>query len=232
MDDARLIARLQRRFGRVFRQRCFYLFFAMLALIVAVPFVAELERGRVAMQVLHVLVLVAAVAAVGRTTLPFAIALLLGIPALVLHLAGGGGEAGSVDVPTLAAWFYVAFYVVAVVYLMRYVFSPKVMTDDKLFGAAAGYLMLGVLFAMVYTLIQRYDPGAFGVRPGDPPRVFFELLYMSFGVLTSMGTSDIAVVSAKARAFVILELVTGVLFVAILIARLAGIYPPKAEQEG
>src|SRR5688500_515676 len=111
-QDSGPIARLQRRFGRVFKQRCFYLFFAMLALIVAVPFVAELERGRIVMHVLHVLVLVAAVAAVGRTTLPFAIALLLGIPALVVHLAGGGGEARPGDVPTLAAWFYLAFYVV------------------------------------------------------------------------------------------------------------------------
>jgi hypothetical protein len=229
-QSAHPIARLQRRFGRVFKQRCFFLFVALLALIMVVPFIGEMDRGRILLQVLHMLVLTASVAAVGRTTMPFVIALLLGIPALGFQLAGGSADDTGTFV-TWSAWFYLAFYVVAVVYLMRYVFSPKVMTDDKLFGAAAGYLMLGVMFAVLYTLAQRYDPGAFSVRPGDPPRAFYDLIYMSFGVLSSNGPGDIVVASQKVRAFVILEQVTGVLFVAILIARLAGIYPPKVEPE-
>jgi hypothetical protein len=223
------IARLQRRFATVFGQRCFYLFVALLALVMSVPFVAEMERGRVLLQVVHMLVLTASVAAVGRTTFPFVVALLLGVPALGFQLAGGTVDDAGGFV-TLSSWFYLAFYAVAVVYLMRYVFSPQVMTDDKLFGAAAGYLMLGIMFAVLFTLVQRYDPGAFGARPGEP-RAFYDLLYMSFGVLSSNGPGDIVVASAKARAFVILEQVTGVLFVAILIARLAGIYPPKVEPE-
>jgi len=229
-EDRRAIARLQRRFASVFRQRCFYLFVALLALIVAVPFVDDRERGRIVLQVLHMLVLTASVAAVGRTTFPFVVALLLGIPALAFQIAGGTADDAGAFV-TLSNWFYLAFYLVAVIYLMRYVFSPKVMTDDKLFGSAAGYLMLGIMFAVLYTLAQRYDPGAFSVRPGDPPRAFYDLLYMSFGVLSSNGPGDIVVASQKVRAFVILEQVTGVLFVAILIARLAGIYPPKVETQ-
>jgi hypothetical protein len=230
VESAHPIARLQRRIARVFKQRCFYLFVALLALIMSVPFIAEMERGRILLQVLHMLVLTASVAAVGRTPMPFVIALLLGIPALGFQLAGGTVDDTGAFI-TLSSWFYLAFYVVAIIYLMRYVFSPKVMTNDKLFGAAAGYLMLGIMFAVLYTLFQRYDPGAFGVRPGDPPRAFYDLLYMSFGVLSSNGPGDIVVVSQKARAFVILEQVTGVLFVAILIARLAGIYPPKVEPD-
>ena len=231
LQDARLIARFQRRIGRVFKQRCFYLFVALLALIIAVPFVDDAGPGRIVLQVLHVLVLTASVAAVGRTTFPFVVALLLGIPALGFQIAGGNVDDTGAFV-TLSSWFYLAFYLVAVVYLMRYVFSPKVMTDDKLFGSAAAYLMLGVMFAVLYALAQRYDPGAFGAGPGDPPRAFFDLLYMSFGVLTSTGPGDIVIASRKVRAFVILEQVTGVLFVAILIARLAGIYPPKVETDG
>ena len=89
--------------------------------------------------------------------------------------------------------------------------------------------MLGIALAFGYALMQYLDPAAFGARPGDPPRPFFDLLYMSFGCLTSNGTGDIAPVGGRVRALVILEQIFGTLFSAILIARLAGICPPKHE---
>ena len=73
-------------------------------------------------------------------------------------------------------------------------------------GAASGYMMLGILWAVAYSLVQRLDPQAFGVRPGD---------------LVPTGN--------KVRMLVILEQVAGTLFAAILIARLAGIYPAKRD---
>ena len=226
------IARLQSHVGRIFRQRCFYLFVSLIALIVAAPFAAESANGRLAIQCAQVLVLVAAVAAVGRTTMPFVIALLLGIPPLVLQFLSFAGydELGNVAMVTAA--FYLAFFIVAIVYLLIYVFSAEVMTDDKLFGAAGAYMMLGIVWGYAYLLVQHVDPAAFGVAPGGRPRYFYDLLYMSFGVLTSNGPGDVAIVGAKVKALVILEQVTGTLFVAILIARLAGIYPPRPSRQG
>jgi di/tricarboxylate transporter len=128
------------------------------------------------------------------------------------------------------AWataFFIAFYAVAVVYLLQYVFNPQVMSADKLFGAAAGYLMLGLLWAYAYQMVQFFDPKAFGAT-----RSFYDLLYMSFGALTSNGLGDVNPVGAKARSLVILEQLLGTLFVAILIARLAGIYPPHERGDG
>jgi hypothetical protein len=53
-----------------------------------------------------------------------------------------------------------------------------------------------------------------------------ELLYFSFTVLTSTGFGDITPVHPVARMLCVLQQVVGILFVAILIARLAGTYPP------
>ena len=50
--------------------------------------------------------------------------------------------------------------------------------------------------------------------------------------LTSNSPGDIVPSGSKVRALVILEQVFGTLFVATLITRLAGIYPPKHESEG
>jgi hypothetical protein len=226
-----VILRLQTSFGRIFRQRCFYLFLSILVLIVAAPFLTETLRGRVVVQALQVLVLIASVAAVGRTAMPFVIALLLGIPAFVFQ---SGITFGYGDPETFRLYsnvFHGAFYLVAIVYLLRYVFNPDVMTDDKLFGAASVYLMLAVTFAYAYMVVQLVNPGAFGANPGGSPRNFYDLLYMSFGLLTSNGPGDVMPVGSKVRSLVILEQIVGVLYVAILIARLAGIYPPRRARD-
>lgn len=225
------ISRLQTSVGRVFTQRCFYLFVSLVVLIAVVPFFGDTVRGRFILNGTQVLVLIAAVAAVGRTTMPFVIAVLLGIPAFGFLVISQLQPEDAARYLAFAWGFALAFYIVAVSYLLTYVFSPEVMTEDKLFGAAAGYLMLGIAWAYAYNLVQYLDPQAFGVRSGDPPRPFFDLLYMSFGCLTSNGPGDIVPTGSKVRALVILEQVFGTLFVATLIARLAGIYPPKHESE-
>jgi hypothetical protein len=225
------ISRLQSSFARIFYQRCFYLFMSLIALMVAAPFVAT-DEGRIVIAATHVLVLVAAVAAVGRTTTPFVIALLLGLPAFGFQFLAHQGLDDPSHGSLVSTAFYLGFYVVAIGYLLRYVFTPEVMTDDKLFGAASAYFMLGVAWAIAYALVQRLDPAAFGVKPGDPLRPFNDLLFMSMGYLTSNGPGDVLLVGAKVRTLAILEQLFGTLFVAILIARLAGIYPPKAEDRG
>ena len=84
-------ARLQTSFARVFYQRCFYLFASLVVLLAAGPFVTTSLEGRMILAAIHVFILVAAVAAVGRSTLPFVIALLLGLPALGFRLMAGFG---------------------------------------------------------------------------------------------------------------------------------------------
>jgi hypothetical protein len=57
----------------------------------------------------------------------------------------------SVGDPQLLAysWMFGALlYLCTIVYLLQYVFRPDVMTPDKLFGAAAGYLMLAVFWSL------------------------------------------------------------------------------------
>src|SRR6187455_647065 len=146
------LGRLQSRFGRIFTQRCFLLFAALIVLIVAVPFFGGTIRGRLVLSGTQTLVLIAAVAAVGRTTMPFGIALLLGIPAFGFLIASDFNLEQEMRYLMWAHVFFIAFYLAAVFYLLSYVFNPEVMTEDKLFGAAAAYLMLGILWTYGYSL--------------------------------------------------------------------------------
>jgi hypothetical protein len=60
------------------------------------------------------------------------------------------------------------------------------------------------------------------VDPGLP-RTWFELLFLSFTNLTSVGLSDIIPVLANARSVVMIEQVVGLMYVAIVISRVVGL---------
>jgi Ion channel len=219
----------QQLLGRIFTQRCFYLFFVLLAFDATVPFIDPGAYGKFVISVLNCLVLISAVAAVGRTVLSFIIVSLLAFAALAFfwlsvdhndtaHLASSWGFAAALDLATI-------------VYLLAYVFRPEVMTVDKLFGAAAAYLMIGSLWATLYALTNLFYPGSF-VGLGDVhSSELSDFLYFSYTVLTSTGFGDIVPKTRQARAVCNLEQLVGVLYIAILIARLAGVYPPMPQKE-
>jgi hypothetical protein len=216
--------------GRVFFQRCFYLFVVLLALVAVVPFVEPTANGRLVIGLANAFVVVATVAAVGRSVLSFVIVLLLAVPALGFHYLGV--TSGDAEPLALSWGFGAGLYAATVLYLLRYVFQPDVMTADKLYGAAAAYLMIGVLWAYFYALVDHFYPGSFSVggQPAQPAVV--DLLYFSFTVLTSTGFGDIVPLQRQARAICVVEQLVGALFLAILIARLAGVYPPRARERG
>jgi hypothetical protein len=225
------VGRLQTVLGRIFYQRCFYLFASILALIAVAPYLADTQRGNVILIVMQMFVLIAAIASLGRSATPFVIGLLLGLPGLGFHLVALIWHDDVVHNFERATLIYLAFYLVVIVYLLEYVFNPQVMSTDKLFGAAACYLMLGIAWTDLYVLVQYHNPMAFSTQPDAHPRTYWDLLYMSFGCLTSNGTGDVIPNGNKVRSLVILEQITGALFAATLIARLAGIYPPKRVAE-
>ncbi|HSC97721.1 MAG TPA: ion channel [Casimicrobiaceae bacterium] len=211
--------------SRIFYQRCFWLFVVLVAMIAAVSFVPPNDAGRLVVNAFNMFLLIATVAAVGRTTLSFAIALLLAIPAVWFQYSGLWRDD---DRELAMSWMFSAgLYFVTTVYLLRYVFHPTVMTQDKLFGAAAAYLMIGVLWAYNYAIVGYFYPQSYMVV-GQPGRlVYADALYLSMTVLTSTGFGDITPLTRQARGVCMVEQITGALFVAILIARLAGVYPPR-----
>jgi hypothetical protein len=218
----------QATLGQVFFQRCFYLFVLLLALIASVPFAPPTPTGRLILNAVNTFALVATAAAVGRTVLSFVIVLLLAAPAMVFQYLGV--STGQPE-PIATAWlFSAALYTATVTYLLRYVFRPEVMTADKLYGAAAAYLMLGVLWAYIYALVDYYYPQSFNVGGRTTPLLLAESLYFSFTVLTSTGFGDIVPIARQARGVCTIEQITGALFVAILIARLAGVYLPLSRE--
>jgi len=108
------------------------------------------------------------------------------------------------------------------VLVIRQVFREGPITPQRIQGAVAVYLLLGVAWAGIYELIAGIWPGAFrfSEAPQSGPELAAGLAYYSFVTLTTMGYGDITPLHPVARSAAILEALTGQLFPAILIARL------------
>jgi hypothetical protein len=93
-------------------------------------------------------------------------------------------------------------------------------------GAIALYLLIAMLFAFLYGIMEILAPGAFNL-PGDWSRVSATRVeafyYFSIVTLTTVGFGDITAVHPFARSLVMLEALIGQLYPAILLARLVSL---------
>jgi len=117
------------------------------------------------------------------------------------------------------------FLVLSIWSALRQVVLGIEVSANRLFGAVCIYLMIGVLWALMYGVLQTLDMHAFvgtmndatGERGGD-------WLYYSFVTLTTLGYGDILPVSIVARTLAYSEAVIGVFYIAMLVAALVGSY--------
>jgi hypothetical protein len=214
---------VRQRFDTVLAHPSAVLLGAQLFAVLAYPFLDESTWGRSVLGVVQLGVLIAALAAVRRTPALTWVALLLGGPAMVLTVVEAV-HPGTDAVVLASALFHAPFYFYVSYAMIRYLFHDDRVTRDELFATAAAFTVVAWGFAYVYAAAQVVWPGSFvGAGGGDGARPWFDLLYLSFTTLTSVGLSDVAPVLAHARSFVIIEQVAGVLYVALVVARLVGL---------
>lgn len=103
------------------------------------------------------------------------------------------------------------------------IFKQKKLSADQLSGAIVAYLLIGIIWALLYSYIELLCPNSFSfVSADDLQAKGSALFYYSFVTLTTLGYGDILPISQFARMVAYLEAVTGVMYTAILVAGLVG----------
>jgi len=118
----------------------------------------------------------------------------------------------------------VLFYGFAV-YLVLHNIHKREVTVDVIMGSISAYLLIGIMWAYVYQTINVISPGSFLSNPAiETGSGVIDFFYFSFSTLTTLGYGDIVPVGNVARSFAALESVTGVLFTAVVIGRVIGLF--------
>jgi hypothetical protein len=157
------------------------------------------------------------------------VGILLALP--VVALSGVCVVAPRRDVLVLMAALQALFYFYATGSLIAYMLQDWVATTDELFAAGATFTLRAWAFAYVYVVCEAAIPGSFSSASDAPARSWMELLYLSVEVLSSVGLSDVVPRAPMARAIVMLESFTGVMYIALVVSRLVGmtIVTPKSQ---
>jgi hypothetical protein len=101
------------------------------------------------------------------------------------------------------------------------VFASGRITYHRIMGAILLYLAIGWTFAGLFTLLGLIVSDAFsGLSVTESPALASNMLYFSFGTLTTAGSGDMAPVHPIARSLVNIEAMIGQLYPATLLARL------------
>jgi hypothetical protein len=116
------------------------------------------------------------------------------------------------------------FCVVTVSIATRQVLTTSGPVDqDRLMGSLCIYLLLGILWAVYYALIEMLDSGAFHYAvPVGATLPSSHFLYYSFVTLTTLGYGDVVPISPLVRTASYLEAVIGQVYLTVLVASLVG----------
>ncbi|MEG0195553.1 MAG: ion channel, partial [Stenotrophomonas sp.] len=149
------------------------------------------------------------------------LALLLAIPAVVFSIAAAllGRPALGITAQLLESLLY--FYTAGA--LIAYMLQDHKVTRDELFAAGATFTLLAWAFAFAFSVCQQWYPGSFHGSSNGAQRTWMELLYLSFSLLSGVGLSDVVPLHPQARALVMLEQFSGVMYVALVVSRLVGL---------
>ena len=198
------------------------LLLAQLVAVLAYPFLDQSRAGRAIIGVVGMVVVLLALAAVRRTPALTWVALLLGAPALVTTVWEAMDPTNDTIVLVNAA-LHAPFYFFVSYGMIRYLFHDERVSRDELYATGAAFTVVAWGFAYVYAAAQVIWPGSFVGAGGTAEQSWFELLFLSFTTLTSVGLSDVMPVLAHARSLVMVEQVAGVMYIALVVARLVGL---------
>lgn len=213
---------MDRKTGSAYRYGSLYLLASLVLLILVTPFFEGSRIGHLVVDGLLSLVLLAAVNGAGYNRQVQIIALAVAVAALLLmwvnvtHPSSPGRLAGSI--------LYVALSIATIVLVLRRIVLAPIVNLEILCAGISLYLLIGVTWALTYVVMDTIDPGTFELLSPSVVKGWTEFLYFSFATLTTLGYGDISPDAPVARIWAVAEATTGVLYIAVLVARLVNLY--------
>ncbi len=213
------------------RTNFFYLLGALLILLFTIPVADDLNvvSAPLVRGVLFSILLLAGIWSLRGGGVFFTFGMVFVIAGLVLNIIAVDFELAIFQYGSIFS--LIGFLLITIVFSLKQVVFSAEINVNRLVGAVCIFLMLGVLWALTYSVLELMLPGSFtGLSSAQKAGWDSSWLYFSFVTLTTLGYGDILPVSAIARSLAYMQAVTGQFYVAVLVAGLVSAY--ISEQKG
>ena len=203
--------------------RYVYLLIGLLAYLAAAPIAVQYlpQADFVLVDLALVIVLVAGVRSLMGVRWIFRIGVTLAVSWITLEVVYLFSQAEALVVILVGLVFVALVGFIA----MRDVLYGGEVDQNRLMGAMCVYLLMGLAWAFVFTLIHVVSPTSFEGIAGSTTEVHaqaIQFLYYSFVTLTTLGYGEITPASPVAQTLAYMEAVSGQFYLTILVAALVG----------
>lgn len=165
------------------------------------------------------------------------IAWLIAVPAGAERIAIAAVPTRFVVVIGLIFWFW--FFIFVTWNELRTVLRQREVTGETISLSISIYLFLALTWSILYSLLYYLQPHAFSFGSSPPSgtlssgEIFPVMAYFSLTTISTIGFGDITPLTLQARYAAVAEGIAGQFYLAILVARLVGLYMSRpAEHKG
>jgi voltage-gated potassium channel len=211
-----------------YKHRFFFMLIAILSLLAVMPLLDSFVHLRWMFHIFLTTVFVSGIYAGGQKKAHVGVAIVLVIPMLISIWTPDFERISNLLI--LGKICGIFFFAFTIIHILRFIIRQQEVTVDLIAGAASVYLLMALMWAFIYQVLELFSPGSFDIsqaRLRENPLFF---IYYSFVTITTLGYGDITPISAAASCYSILEAVVGQLFLVVLISWLVGMHVSKRSR--
>jgi hypothetical protein len=204
-----------------FNHRIIFLLVAILCLIIGSPFLDELFPYGIIPDILLTTIFVLGIHAISRTKKAVYVALFLAFPMFLGIWSAYLLE--DIELYVVGESFGAIFCGFIIALLVQFVFMQEEITKEVIYAAVVVYLLMAIMWSFLYFILDYFNPNSFSF-PENHAKGIYPYLYFSFVTITTLGFGDVSPLTPKASSLVILEAVTGQIYLVVIVAWLVGMH--------
>tara|TARA_B100000809_G_scaffold110102_1_gene108647 strand:- start:1362 stop:2093 length:732 start_codon:yes stop_codon:yes gene_type:complete len=201
-----------------------YLTFALILLLLGTSLAQQFFEGSVQRLVQSATIVTLLVAIWGVDSKDFILRKTFIFPIAILLFSVFGAWLDNAGFDQLYLLLLLSFFTSTALRTTKQVMFTGNIDGNKILGAICLYLLMGLIWAVLYTLIQLSFPNSFTNinNSNEWFTLFPDFIYLSFVTITTLGFGDISPLLPISRFLVYFEAIVGQFYLAILVASLIG----------
>ena len=210
-----------------FRHRIVILLIAILSMVIGDPFIDGFFLSSIIADILLSLVFVAGIYAISQKKKNIYIALILAAP--MIFSIWGAYLIESLELLVIGQMCGIVYTVFIISLMIKFILEQKEVTKEVIYAAVVIYMLMAIMWSFMYFILEYVYPNSFSFPKTDFTDIY-KYLYFSFVTITTLGFGDVAPLNQKAGSLVILEAVTGQIYLVVVVAWLVGMHVSRKSR--
>ncbi len=202
--------------------KCTFHFIALIVFLSILPLLEDSEVARIFTDILLVILLFFAVQAISHKVYQMIIGIVLVLITIILYalfyLTSHVHFFNAAIVVTLV------FFIMVSVAIFSTVIREREIRRDTIIGGISVYFLLGLTWALGIMVLEIFSPASFNIATRSPNQLIYISDYIgySFSILTTTGNYNVTALTSTARTVTMFEMISGTLYIAVLVSWLVG----------